>query len=81
MKLKLDQGHSLDRFRFDVLDACDVEKVIFIVVDEKSFHLGRVHTAVRLRHVKDRDAEIREHVSRHPPDGENTHQYDGDDQD
>jgi hypothetical protein len=70
VELQLDQCCALDRFGFDVLDAGDVEKMILVIVDQKPFHLGRVHAAIRLGDVKHRHAKVWENVSWHPLDGE-----------
>jgi hypothetical protein len=37
---------NLDRLRFDVFDAGDIEKMVLVVIDEKAFHLSRVHPAI-----------------------------------
>lgn len=48
-----------------MLDACNVEEVVLVVGDEIAFHLSRVHTAVRLRHIDDRQVQIRKNAHRH----------------
>src|SRR5438105_4824969 len=70
MKLKFDQADALDGFRFDVLDAVDVEEVILVIVNQESFHLRRVDATIRLRHVENRHAEIGKDVTWHPIDGD-----------
>jgi hypothetical protein len=70
VELQLDQCRALDRLGFDMLDAGDVEKMILVIVDEKPFHLGRVHAAIWLGDVKYRHAKVGENVARHPLDGE-----------
>ena len=75
MELQLDDRRALDGLRFHVLDAGDVEEVILVIVGEVTFHLRRVHAAVRLRDVNGGDAERRKNVARHflerQPRGEN----------
>ena len=44
-------------FDFDVVDAVDVEEVVLVVVGDQPFHLRRVHAAVGLGHVDDRQVE------------------------
>ncbi len=69
MELELDQRHALDRFAFDMFDAGDVEEVIFVIIDDEPFHLGRVQAAVRLGHVKHGHSQIWEDVARHAMEG------------
>jgi signal transduction histidine kinase len=59
-----------------MLNSGHVEKIVLQVVDKKSFHLRGSHAAVRLSDVKDRHAEVRKNIARHPLDGEHT-QKDG----
>src|SRR5262249_54277530 len=66
MKCELEQPDVLNRFRFHALDARDVEKVIFVVVDEIAFHLRWGHSSIRLRDVNHRQIKIRKNVDRHP---------------
>ena len=80
MKLKLDQSHALDRLRFDVFDASDIEEMVLVVIDEKSFHLGRVHAAIGLRDIENRDAEVGKDVAGHPLNGQRAGEHCGDDQ-
>ena len=63
-KTELHQRRALDRLRFDVLDAVDVEEVVLVVVGEEPFHLRGVHAAVRLGHVDDGHAQIGKDVAR-----------------
>ena len=53
----------MDRLRFDVFDFGDVEEMVLVVVDQKSFHLRRVHPAIGLRNIENRDAEVRKYVA------------------
>ena len=73
MELQLDQRDALDGFAFDMLDAGDVEEVVFVIVDDEPFHLRRVHAAVRLGDIQNGHAEIREDVPRHATDRQKTH--------
>ena len=66
--------------RLDVLDAGDVEEVIFVVVGEVALHLRRVHAAVGLRDVDGRNAQRREDVARHFLQGQPRTQNDGKDE-
>ena len=52
--------------RLDVVDAADVEEVVLVVVGEQPFHLRRVHAAVGLADVDDRQVQVREDVDFHP---------------
>src|SRR5262249_12486572 len=65
VELELHQRRSLNRFRFNVLNPGEVKKVIFEEIDEIPFHLGRVHSAVSLRHINCWKVELRENVSWH----------------
>jgi hypothetical protein len=46
MERKLQQANILDRLRLNRLNACDVKKVVLVVVDEVAFHLRRVHSSI-----------------------------------
>src|SRR5262245_49245733 len=81
MKEELDQSDVLNGFRFDVLDARDVQEVVFVVRDKIALHLRRVHAAVRLRDVDHRQVEVRKDVHRHPRQRENRAERDADDHD
>jgi len=70
MEVQLEQADVLDRLGLDVLDAVDVEEVIFVVVDQVAFHLRGVHAAVGLGHVDDGQVEVRKDVAGHPFDRE-----------
>ena len=76
MKLQLDERRALDRLRFDVLDAGDVEEVILVIVGEVTLHLRRVHAAVRLRDVDRGNAERRKNIARHLSQGQHTSKTD-----
>src|SRR4030095_12667644 len=68
MEEELEQRDVLDRARFDMLNAGDVEEVILVIRREKALHLRRVHPAVRLRDVDHRQIEVREDVYGHSRD-------------
>src|ERR1051325_11729289 len=80
MKLQLDQRDPLNGFRFDMLDAGDVKKVVFVIVDEVTFHLGGIHPAVWLCHVDDRNTHVRECVARHALGSDDRCGHNGDDE-
>ena len=77
MEHQLHQGRALDTLAFHVVDAGDIEEVILVVVSQVSFHLGRVHAAVRLRDVDGRIADLRKDIDRHAPDREDGAQRNG----
>src|SRR5262245_5293169 len=58
VELQLDEPDALDRLAFDMLDAGDVEEMVFVIVDDEAFHLRGIKTAIRLREVDGRHAEI-----------------------
>ncbi len=66
MKEELDEADILNGSRFDVLNARDVEEVVFVIRNEEAFHLRRIHAAIRLCDVDHRQIEIRKDVHRHP---------------
>src|SRR5262249_26375164 len=76
----LQQRYVLDRFRFDVLDAGDVEEVVLVVIGDESLHLRRVHAAVRLRDVDHRQVQVGEDVDRHARERETREEGDGQDE-
>ena len=78
MEEQLHQGHALDVPRLDVMDAVDVEEMIFVIVGEQPFHLRRVHAAVGLADVDDRQVEVGEDVDRHAVDRQAAGQRDRD---
>src|SRR5438046_7862346 len=49
MEREFQQSNILNRLRLDGLNPGDVEKVILVVINEKSFHLRRIHPAKWLR--------------------------------
>jgi hypothetical protein len=51
--------------RFDVFDPGDVEEMVLIIVCDLAFHLSGIDSAVRLSDVNDRDAKVRQDVTRH----------------
>src|SRR5207245_353652 len=63
--IELHQGYALHVLRFDVVDAVDVEEVIFVVVGDQTFHLSRVQAAVGLRNVDDGQVKAWENVYLH----------------
>jgi hypothetical protein len=54
MEIQLEQADALNGFRFDVLDAVNIEKMVLVIGNEKALYLARIHPAVGLRHVNDR---------------------------
>src|SRR5204863_9639311 len=58
MENKLEKGLARDTSAFHVINAGDVEEVILVVVRQISFHLLRVHAAVRLRDIDHRIADL-----------------------
>ena len=64
-----------------MVDAVDVEEMVLVVVGDQPFHLGRVHSAVGLGHVDDRQVEAGEDVDLHPCQGQAAPQDDGQDAD
>jgi hypothetical protein len=81
VELKLHDARALNGLRLDVLDARDVEEVIFVEVGDVALHLRRIHAAEGLRNVNGRDAQRWEHVARHALKGNPRAQRDGDDAD
>ena len=71
MKVEFDQADVLDGFRFDVLNARDVEEMVFIIRDEVPLHLGRIHPTIGLRYVNHRKLEIRKNIHWHTHEREN----------
>ena len=65
-------------FDLDVVDAVDVEEVVLVVVGEQALHLRRVHAAVRLGDVDDRQIQVGKDVDRHPRHGQQAAERDGD---
>ena len=61
---ELDNGHPLDILRLDVVDAGHVERVALVVGSDLALHLARVHAAVGLGDVDDRQVEGGEDVDR-----------------
>ncbi len=66
MEEELHLGEALDVLRLDMVDAADVEEVVLVMEGEQPFHLRRVHAAVRLDDIDDRQIEIGEDVDLHP---------------
>ena len=64
-----------------MFDAVDVEKMVFVIIDDKSFHLGGVHSAIGLRHIQNWYAQIGKHIARHSRDRKQAGQYNRNDQD
>src|SRR5262249_22735160 len=77
MKVELHQGHALDIATFDVVDAADIEEVILVVIGDQSFHLARVHAAVRLGNIDHWQIEPREDVDLDAREGQAASEYDG----
>jgi len=62
MKVELAQTDALDRFRFDVFNARDVEKVILVIRNQEALHLRRTYATVRLGDIDHRQIEIRKDI-------------------
>ena len=62
---QLHEGCALHALAVHRLNARDVEEVVLVVVGEESFHLRRVHAAIRLCDVDDRIADLRKDVHPH----------------
>src|SRR5207302_3893034 len=62
MKDQLHERDALNVLAFDVLDARDVQEMVFEVIGEESLHLLRVHASIRLRHIDSRRTEVRKDV-------------------
>jgi len=77
MEDKLHERRALDAFALDVINAGDVQEVIFEVVGEVAFDLRRIHAAVGLRNINGRIANLRKNIDRHAPDGERSTKCDG----
>ena len=69
LKHQLHQRGALDISALDVLNADDVEEVIFEVVVEKSFHLAGIHSAIGLCDVDSSVADDWKDVDAHAVDG------------
>src|SRR6266571_3695263 len=65
MEHKLEQRLPRDASAFHVIDAGDVEEVIFVVVRQISFHLLWIHAAIRLGHIDHRIADLRKYIHWH----------------
>src|SRR5579885_1444691 len=77
MKDEFHKTGSLNALRFDVLDACDIQKMILIIIDEIAFHLSGRHTTIWLSNINHRQIEIREDVYLHARKGKNSGQSNG----
>ena len=64
-----------------MIDSRDVEEVVLVVVGEKTFHLCRVHAAVRLSDIDSGIADLRKDIDRHALDREYRSQRDRDQSD
>ncbi len=76
---QLHQRHALNVFGLHVLDAGDVEEMIFVVVGEIAFHLRGIHPAVGLSNVNSGRAQLGENIDLHLPDGQDGSERNGDD--
>ena len=81
VELELHHRGALDVLRFDVLDAGDVEEVVFVIEREEAFHLGGVHAAERLGDVDCRYVQGREDVLGHAVQAEEGREDESDDPD
>ena len=71
MKVEFHERHALDILRFNVVNAVDVEEVIFVIVGNQPLHLLGVHTSIRLGNIEDRQIESRKDVYLHPAISQN----------
>ena len=78
IELKLDQCRRLDVLGFDVLDAGDVEKMVFVIIGDVAFHLGRIHAAIRLHDIDRGDAQTRKNIPGHFDDRHQRSQHERD---
>jgi hypothetical protein len=69
MEIDFDQRNVLNRLRFDVVDAGDVQEVVLVVIREIPLHLCWIHAAIRLRDDDHRQIQVGEDVDRHTPYG------------
>jgi hypothetical protein len=81
MEVELHDRHSLHILGFDVVNPADVQEVVLVIVRQQAFHLRRVHPAVGLADVDDRQVQVREDVDRHPERRQDAPQRHGDDGD
>ena len=81
VELELHHRGALDVLRFDVLNAGDVQEVVFVIEGEEAFHLRGVHAAERLGDVDRRDVQGREDVLGHAVQAEDGRQDQRDDRD
>lgn len=70
MKVQLHQRHALHVPAFDVMNAADIEEVVLVIVREQSFHLRRIHAAIRLADIDHRQIQARKDVDLHFPEGQ-----------
>ena len=77
MKLQLQQGSPLDGLRLHMLDARDVEEMVFVVIRQVAFHLRRVHAPVGLGDIDCRNAQRGEDVAGHLLQRQPRPQHDG----
>ena len=66
MKVQLHQGKALYVPGLDVIDAGNVQKMIFVIVRQKTFHLRRVHAAIRLADIDHRQIKAGKDIDGHP---------------
>jgi hypothetical protein len=66
MKKQFHQRHALHVPRLDVMNAADIEEVVFVVIRQVAFHLRGIHAAIRLAHVDHRQVQGREYIDLHP---------------
>ena len=64
-----------------MLDAGDVEEVVFVEVGDVALHLRRIHAPEGLRDVNGRDAQRREDIARHALEANSRRERDGNDTD
>src|SRR5437763_11336095 len=81
MEEEFDQSDALNGFRFDVLDARDVEEVILVPRNDEALHLRRIYAAVGLRDVDHRQIEIWKDIHGHARQRKSRAERDGDDRD
>ena len=81
VELELHHRRALDVLGFDVLDAGDVQEVVFVIIRQEAFHLAGFHAAEGLGDVDSGDVQGREHVLGHAVQAEEGGEHQGHDRD